>query len=98
MKKSYSAPKLLIERFELKNRITQSCSSSGSGSGGGKSPVRGTPSLADKASCGWKIGEGMILWPSAPSCTMNTPVDGAIGTLCYNAPNVGGGGGSPFIS
>ena len=98
MKKSYSAPRLLIERFELKNRITQSCSAVGDGGGGGKYPVRGTPSLADKASCGWKIGEGMILWPSAPSCTMNTPVDGAIGTLCYNAPNVGGGGGGLFNS
>ena len=62
MKKSYSAPRLLIERFELKNRITQSCTRSGSDDG--KYSVRGTPSLADKASCGWKIGEGMILGKS----------------------------------
>ena len=81
MKKNYSAPKLLLERFELKQRITESCSTTGSvGS-------LGSPSSADKGSCGWKIGEGMILWPSAPACSIHKSVDEEVGNICYNNPN-----------
>lgn len=92
MKKNYSAPKLLVERFELKNRITQSCGALQNAD----AQNLGSPSLADKASCGWKIGEGMILWPSAPACTVLKSADEQVGPLCYNNP--GGGGSGLFIS
>ena len=90
MKKNYSTPKLLLERFELKQRIAESCTVSGDPDKG-----IGTPSYADKFSCGWKIGEGMILWPSAPACTMNNSVDADINGTCYNNP---GNGTTIFIS
>ncbi len=81
MKKNYNAPKLLVERFELKQRITESCTNSGNTNG------LGSPNSADKASCGWKIGEGLILWPSAPSCTLQKSVDESINGTCYNGIN-----------
>ena len=90
MKKKYSTPKLLLERFELKQRIAESCTIT---NGVGKNI--GTPSSADKYSCGWKIGEGMILWPSTPACTMNNSVDADINGTCYNNPD---GGIAIFIS
>lgn len=96
MKKNYSAPKLLLERFELKQSITESCNVVGDDSAPGKGI--GTPSLADKVVCGWRIGEGMILWPSAPVCTVERSVDAEIGELCYNGPGGSGNGYVPFIS
>ncbi len=84
MKKSYNAPKLLVERFELKQRITESCTVYQ-----GESVLIGAPSHADKNSCGWKVGEGMILWPSAPACTIPTSIDAESGGVCYNNPGTG---------
>ena len=90
MKKNYTAPKLMVERFELKQRIAESCSIYGT-----PAQSMGTPSSADKYSCGWKIGEGMILWPSAPSCTIDRSVDMDVNGTCFNNP---GGGVTIFIS
>ena len=88
MKKTYSAPKLLLERFELKQRITGACTVYN-----GETAVIGKPSHADKTVCGWQIGEGMILWPSAPACTIPLSVDAESYGLCYNNPGDGAGGG-----
>ena len=93
MKKNYTAPKLLLERFELKQRITESC---GGSSGPGKGI--GVPSTADKSSCGWQIGEGMILWPSAPACTLNRSVDEEINGICYHNVGSSSDGGGMFVS
>ena len=82
MKRMYQKPMLLLERFELKQSITQSCTANAAPS------VIGTPNSADKLSCGWEVATNMVLWLSDPSspCTIPLAEDATGYDLCYNNP------------
>ncbi len=85
MKRIYQKPMLLLERFELKQSITQSCTAASLPS------VMGKPNSADKLSCGWEIATNMVLWLGEPSspCTIPLAEDATGNDLCYNNPGSG---------
>lgn len=81
MKKIYQKPGIYVENFGLSQSIAATC-----GVGNAESTL-GKPSLADKNSCGWDMGN-MIIWVERPACKDLMP-DTDMGFGCYNNPNGG---------
>ena len=76
MKKAYTKPVMIVERFTLSQTIAHNC---------GKNLDFSMATLASKSSCGWDIG-GLIFFMDPTACTMCTEeFDG----VCHNAPEGG---------
>ena len=82
MKRNYQKPMLLLERFELKQSITISCSAASAAG------IIGSPNAADKYTCGWEVASNMVLWLSDPTspCTIPLSEDATGYDVCYNNP------------
>ncbi len=82
MKRIYQKPMLLLERFELKQSITLSCSAAS------VSGIIGAPNSADKLTCGWEVASNMVLWLGEPTspCTIPMSEDATGYDVCYNNP------------
>ena len=86
MKRTYTKPTILLESFTLTQSIASDC---------GPFPANGslgTPSSADKYSCGWDMMD-FTIWADGinPDCNSNMGVtnDTEISGVCYNNPNGG---------
>jgi hypothetical protein len=88
MKREYSKPAFMIERFDLTQSIAANCSAENPAN---PNSSIGDPNWGSKDTCGWQVGN-YVIWTAA-SCNngqadsiIASPYEEVLG-FCYNNPN-----------
>ena len=88
MKRKYTKPDFLLERFDLAQSIAANCSAENPAN---PNSSIGDPNWGSKDTCGWRVGN-YVIWTAA-SCTngqgapiIASPFEEVMG-FCYNNPN-----------
>ena len=88
MKRKYTKPDFLLERFDLAQSIAANCSAENPSN---PNSSIGDPNWGSKDTCGWRVGN-YVIW-TASSCTngqgapiIASPFEEVMG-FCYNNPN-----------
>ena len=82
MKQVYSKPTLIMESFVMTQSVANECNVVPNGGSLGR------PGFADKAVCGWNLGN-MVLFIDSPdvNCSMDVGPNDEVFGMCYNNPN-----------
>lgn len=84
MKRKYTKPSLVMERFEMTQSIAAGCSAA-------SSSTVGDPNIWSKTDCGWAVGSDVI-WDmdvTGSKCNFDWDLDADFSGICYNNPNGG---------
>jgi hypothetical protein len=88
MKRKYTKPDFVLERFELAQSIAANCSAENPAN---PNASIGDPSWGSKDTCGWRVGD-YVIWTAA-NCNdgrgmsiIASPYEEVMG-FCYNNPN-----------
>lgn len=89
MKRKYTKPSFVVERFGLAQSIAADCSVNPANP---RASI-GSPTSGNKNACGWKVG-GYVIWASATTgCNGDNGIpiianeNAMVQGFCYNNPN-----------
>jgi hypothetical protein len=84
MKRKYTKPDFVLERFDLAQSIAANCSAENPAN---PNASIGDPNWGSRDSCGWRVGDYVIWTDANTGCNLKASPNEEILGFCYNNPN-----------